>query len=142
MATWPATAHDLIQLQQALGEITPERWQPPTIMRRIGACFVCFKRVQGAGAAGDAGFAGAAVTYRRRLLVGPICRPCSPCGKVRCLSRPCVPCRSLPRCFGGLDLRRPLSSQVTHRADLALGARGRHSDAAIELSQAPQLGAQ
>ena len=70
MATWPATAHDLIQLQQALGEITPDPWQPPTTLRRIGACFVCFKRVQGAGAAGDAGFAGAAVTYRRRLLAG------------------------------------------------------------------------
>jgi deoxyribonuclease V len=37
---------------------------------RIGACFVCFQRVQGAGAAGDRGFAGAAVTYRRRLLAG------------------------------------------------------------------------
>jgi Endonuclease V len=70
MATWPATAHELIQLQQALGESTPERWQPPTTLSRIGACFVCFERVQGAGAAGDAGFAGAAVTYRRRLLAG------------------------------------------------------------------------
>jgi len=70
MATWPATAHELIQLQQALGELTPERWQPPTTHRRVGACFVCFERVQGAGAAGDAGFAGAAVTHRRRLLAG------------------------------------------------------------------------
>ena len=70
MATWPATAHELIQLQQALGEIIPERWQPPTTLRRIAACFVCFERVQGAGAAGDAGFAGAAVTDRRRLLAG------------------------------------------------------------------------
>src|SRR5919106_386813 len=70
MATWPATAHELTQLQQALGELTPERWQPPTTLRRIGACFVCFERVHGAGAAGDRGFAGAAVTYRRRLLAG------------------------------------------------------------------------
>jgi deoxyribonuclease V len=70
MATWPATAHELTQLQQALGEMTPERWQPPTTLLRIGACFVCFERVQGAGAAGDSGFAGAAVTYRRRLLAG------------------------------------------------------------------------
>ena len=57
------------RLQRTVGELTPERWQPPTTMRRIGACFVCFERVQGAGAAGDAGFAGAAVT-RRRLLAG------------------------------------------------------------------------
>ena len=70
MATWPATADELIQLQQALGDLTPERWQPPTTLRRVGACFVCFERVQGAGAAGDAGFAGAAVTHRRRLLAG------------------------------------------------------------------------
>jgi deoxyribonuclease V len=70
MTTWPAAAHELIQLQQALGELTPERWQPPTTLGRIGACFVCFERVQGAGAPGDAGFAGAAVTYRRRVLAG------------------------------------------------------------------------
>jgi deoxyribonuclease V len=68
MATWPATADELIELQQALGDLTPERWQPPTTLRRVGACFVCFERVQGAGATGDAGFAGAAVTHRRRLL--------------------------------------------------------------------------
>jgi deoxyribonuclease V len=68
MATWPATAHELTQLQQALGEVTPEHWQPPTTLPRIGACFVCFERVHRAGAAGDRGFAGAAVTHRRRLL--------------------------------------------------------------------------
>jgi deoxyribonuclease V len=70
MTTWPATADELIGLQQALGELTPERWQPPTTLQRIGACFVCFERVPGAGAAGDAGFAGAAVTHRRSLLAG------------------------------------------------------------------------
>jgi deoxyinosine 3'endonuclease (endonuclease V) len=41
----------------------------------FGACFVCFERVDGAGAAGDRGFAGAAVTYRRRLLAGVTTRP-------------------------------------------------------------------
>ena len=70
MTTWPATADELIQLQQALGELVPEHWQPPATLPRIGACFVCFERVQGAGAAGDMGFAGAAVTHRRRLLAG------------------------------------------------------------------------
>jgi deoxyribonuclease V len=70
MATWPATAHELTRLQQALGKMTPERWQPPTTLGRIGACFVCFEPVQGAGASGDRGFAGAAVTDRRRLLAG------------------------------------------------------------------------
>ena len=70
MATWPATADELTQLQQALGELTPEHWQPPAAVLRIGACFVCFERVHGAGAAGDQGFAGAAVTHRRQLLAG------------------------------------------------------------------------
>jgi hypothetical protein len=62
MATWPATVDDLTRLQQALGELDPERWRPPATLSRIGACFVCFEWVQGAGAAGDRGFAGAAVT--------------------------------------------------------------------------------
>jgi deoxyribonuclease V len=70
MTTWPATAHELTRLQQALGEMTPARWHPPVTLRRIGACFICFERVQGAGAAGDRGFAGAAVTAGRRLLAG------------------------------------------------------------------------
>jgi deoxyribonuclease V len=70
MANWPTAAHELTQLQHAMGEMTPEHWQPPTTLQRIGACFVCFERVHGAGAAGDRGFAGAAVTHRRRLLAG------------------------------------------------------------------------
>jgi deoxyribonuclease V len=70
MATWPATADELIQRQHALRELAPECWQPAATLQRIGACFVCFERVQGAGAAGDMGFAGAAVTHRRRLLAG------------------------------------------------------------------------
>jgi deoxyribonuclease V len=70
MTAWPATADALTELQHALGELIPEHWQPPMTSLRIGACFVCFERVQGAGAAGDAGFAGAAVTSRRRLLAG------------------------------------------------------------------------
>src|SRR4029450_10755055 len=70
MTTWPATADELIQRQQALGEMTPERWGSPATLQRIGACFVCFERVQGPGATGDAGFAGAPVPPRRRLLAG------------------------------------------------------------------------
>jgi deoxyribonuclease V len=70
VAAWPATARELTRLQQALGELTPEPWRPPAALSRIGACFVCFERVEGAGGAGDRGFAGAAVTHRRRLLAG------------------------------------------------------------------------
>ena len=70
MATWPATVHELTQRQHALGELIPEPWQPPANASRIGASFICFERVHGAGAAGDRGFAGAAVTHRRQLLAG------------------------------------------------------------------------
>ena len=68
MTTWPATAEELTELQRALGELVPPRWQPPAGHWRIGACFVCFEPSPGAGGAGDRGFAGAAVTRRRRLL--------------------------------------------------------------------------
>jgi deoxyribonuclease V len=75
MTTWPATADELIRRQQALGRLAPEPWRPPAALERIGGCFVCFERRRGAGvgdagAAGDRGFAGAAVTHRRRLLAG------------------------------------------------------------------------
>jgi deoxyribonuclease V len=70
METWPATAHELIRLQQALGEMAPESWQPSGTLEGIGGCFICFERTEGAGRAGDRGFAGAAVTHRRRLLAG------------------------------------------------------------------------
>jgi deoxyribonuclease V len=70
MTIWPATGDELIQLQHALGELVPEHWQPPATLSRIGACFICCEGVQGAGAAGEMGFAGAAVTHRRRLLAG------------------------------------------------------------------------
>src|SRR5215216_6397898 len=70
MATWPAIDHELIRLQHDLGELAPAPWQPPMGRLRIGACFICFERVQGAGSAGDRGFAGAAVTAGRRLLAG------------------------------------------------------------------------
>jgi len=73
MAIWPTTTDELTQLQQTLGELTPEHWLPPTTVMRIGACFVCFERVHGPGAAGDRGFAGAVVTSRRRLVAGVTC---------------------------------------------------------------------
>jgi deoxyribonuclease V len=82
-------------------------------------------RVHGAGAAGDKGFAGAAVTSRRRLLAGvtssgPAGGPYLPTllalRKDRCSSRPCAPCRSPPRCWSST----PPAATIPRRAGLAL----------------------
>jgi Putative nucleotidyltransferase DUF294 len=56
MATWPATTHELIGLQHALREMTPQPLAASATLSRIGACFVCFEPVHGAGAAGDRGW--------------------------------------------------------------------------------------
>jgi deoxyribonuclease V len=125
MATWPPDSDELLLLQQALGELSPERWQPPTTLLRIGGCFVCFKRTQGAGATGDAGFAWAAVTHRRRLLAGATgggpagavpARPARPPGRTPPRAgRTRPPDRS--RCPGG---QTPRDGTIPGRAGLAV----------------------
>ena len=84
----PATNSDeLILLQQALGELTPERWQPPATLVRIGGCFVCFKRSRGSvppvtqGSPGPPSPTDVACWPGRPAadrLAGRTCPPCSP----------------------------------------------------------------
>ena len=61
MAGWPASAEELRAAQLELARAAPPLWTPlgePL----VGACFVCFGRGKtGAGAAGDPGWAGAAL---------------------------------------------------------------------------------
>jgi deoxyribonuclease V len=65
VTAWPASADELVDLQQALADANPPPWQPhdPAV---IGGCFVCSPRAKsGHGAAGDrlwAAAAAAAVT--------------------------------------------------------------------------------
>jgi deoxyribonuclease V len=70
MARWATDAADLVRVQQDLGRAAPPAWAPPPGRPLVGGCYACFARgVTGAGAAGDPGVAGAAVTSGRRLLV-------------------------------------------------------------------------
>jgi deoxyribonuclease V len=60
--SWPGSVEELIEEQHALAEAVPPRWRPPRREYAVGGCFVCFERGKvGAGAAGDRGWAGAAL---------------------------------------------------------------------------------
>jgi deoxyribonuclease V len=58
---WPVTADELVREQHELARATPPPWRPAGELA-IGGCFVCFARGKsGPGAAGDRGWAGAAL---------------------------------------------------------------------------------
>lgn len=65
---WPATAEELVALQEHLADLVPPPWHP-TGDELIAGCFVCFPRGgSGVGAAGDPAWAGAAALRGRRVL--------------------------------------------------------------------------
>jgi len=69
MARWATDAAGLARVQEELARAAPPAWAPPSGRLVVGGCYACFARgVTGAGAAGDLGVAGAAVTRGRRLL--------------------------------------------------------------------------
>ncbi len=69
MGSWPATVDELIRLQHELAMASPPQWSPPAVPELLGGCFACFARgITGEGAAGDPGFAAAALTRGRKLL--------------------------------------------------------------------------
>ena len=60
---WPQTAEELAQVQHALAVAALPEWRLPEGTVEIGGCFVCFERgPSGPGAAGDRGWAGAALS--------------------------------------------------------------------------------
>lgn len=68
MATWPASAEELVELQRTLAEAGPPPWRPHDDAV-IGGCFVCSSRAKrGRGAAGDALWAAAAVLGRTAVI--------------------------------------------------------------------------
>jgi deoxyribonuclease V len=59
---WPATRAALVAAQEALAAARPEPWRPGQALGAVAGAFVCFARTgPGAGAAGDRGWAGAAL---------------------------------------------------------------------------------
>jgi deoxyribonuclease V len=65
---WPVTADELMQEQDELARATPPPWRPAGEIA-IGGCFVCFVRGKsGPGAAGDPGWAGAALRRGERVV--------------------------------------------------------------------------
>jgi deoxyribonuclease V len=73
MGRWPVDAVDLARVQEELARAGPPAWAPPPGRLLLGGCYVCFARgVTEAGAAGDPGVAGAAVTRGRRLLAAAV----------------------------------------------------------------------
>jgi deoxyribonuclease V len=69
VADWPASAEELVAVQLELARAAPPRWVPAGTPR-AGGCFVCFPREKsGAGAAGDPGWAGAALAGGRTAIV-------------------------------------------------------------------------
>ena len=59
--SWPASAGELIAEQRRLGAAAPPLWIPPGGAWSVGGCFVCSPSgKEGAGAAGDRQWAGAA----------------------------------------------------------------------------------
>jgi deoxyribonuclease V len=73
MGRWPADAAELARVQEELARAGPPAWTPPPGRLLVGGCYVCFARgVTEAGAAGDPGVAGAAVTGGRRLLASAV----------------------------------------------------------------------
>jgi deoxyribonuclease V len=68
---WPVTPAELVETQHRLGDAAPPRWDAVATAGRVGGCFVCFGRGGGGpGAAGDPGWAAAAVMDRTVVVAG------------------------------------------------------------------------
>ena len=69
---WLVTPAELIQEQEELARANPRPWRPAGELA-IGGCFVCFVRGKtGPGAAGDPGWAGAALLRGDRVVAGAV----------------------------------------------------------------------
>jgi len=66
---WPQTPAELVRVQRELASARPAPWRAASARPLIVGCFVCFARgVRGRGAAGDRGWAAAALMRGNRQL--------------------------------------------------------------------------
>ena len=78
MRKWPETAAELIRRQEELARASPPPWTQAD-EPAIGGCFVCFARGKhGPGAAGDPGWAAAAVHETGAVVTGEAGAPYEP----------------------------------------------------------------
>jgi deoxyribonuclease V len=69
MHAWPASALELIEVQNELARASPPPWHPGGDELAIGGCFVCFERgPSGPGRKGESAWAGAAVVRRGEVV--------------------------------------------------------------------------
>jgi deoxyribonuclease V len=73
---WPATAEELIRAQAELGRAAPPPWLPEAPPRAVAGCFACFAR----SAAGEIGFAGAALLVEGALVATAVASGPAPAG--------------------------------------------------------------
>jgi len=67
---WPSSRAELVATQFALASALPAPWRP-TVVARVGGCFVCFERGQsGPGHAGDRAWAAAALAGAVSVIEG------------------------------------------------------------------------
>ena len=70
MSGWPSSRAELVATQFALASALPAPWRP-TVVARVGGCFVCFERGQsGPGHAGDRAWAAAALAGAVSVIEG------------------------------------------------------------------------
>ena len=75
MDRWPTTPEELEEVQCKLAGAASVLWQPPETMWSAAGCFVCFARgTSGPGAAGDRGWAAAALARGDDVVVGTVVR--------------------------------------------------------------------
>jgi len=68
-SSWPASAQELRLVQHDLAVERPSAWHVPATTYTTGGCFVCFARgAEGRGAAGEPGWAGAALAVGARIM--------------------------------------------------------------------------
>jgi deoxyribonuclease V len=73
MDAWPASAQELIEVQEELARASPLPWHPGADEVAIGGCFVCFERgPSGPGRKGESAWAGAAVVRGGNLVESAI----------------------------------------------------------------------
>jgi deoxyribonuclease V len=69
VATWPASADELVRAQERLALAAPPAWPLPAGAVTIGGCFVCFERgPSGPGRKGERAWAAAAALRDGRLI--------------------------------------------------------------------------